>query len=473
MQAVQPQAELEPATHAPSAIERVVTSSQHNLSGTPRPSTPYGARSRVSTPISRSASRTATRSVSGSATASTTGAYLPSGERYFKSRRVEKGSIERAWMDKKDPKEKWVTIIPLLGIVVGLAISGLLIWDGLRTVVNHEYCEVLSENFTTWNSHIWSKEVELGGYGNGQFEQTTDSDENVYIDDGVLIIKPTLQDENLVNNDNVIDLRGHGCTGGRWSDCLASTNTTNGTIVNPVKSGRINTKLGASIKFGRVEVTAKLPAGDWLWPAIWMLPTNNKYGGWPKSGEIDIMESRGNNYTYGQGGNNIVSSSLHFGPNSFNDGWWRNIVKRQALHTTYADGWHTYGVEWSEKYIFTYIDTRLLQVMYTHFDQPFWEYGQFPLSDSNGTQLVNPWSSTGSNASPFDQDFHVVLNVAVGGTNGWFKDGKSGKPWLDSSPTAKRDFWEARDQWYPTWQKQGFMQVKKVVMLQQKGYNGC
>lgn len=174
---------------------------------------------------------------------------------------------------------------------------------------------------------------------------TTDSDENVFIQDGVLTIKPTLQDENLVDNNNVVDLRGKGCTGLKWTDCVASTNTTNGTIVNPVKSARINTKLGASIKFGRVEVTAKLPAGDWLWPAIWMLPTDSVYGEWPRSGEIDIMESRGNNYTYTQGGNNIVSSTLHFGPNAANDGWWRNNVKRAALHTTYSAGYHTFGVE--------------------------------------------------------------------------------------------------------------------------------
>lgn len=174
---------------------------------------------------------------------------------------------------------------------------------------------------------------------------TTDSDENVFIQDGVLTIKPTLQDANLVDNNNILDLRYSGCTGTKWTDCVASTNTTNGTIINPVRSGRINTKLGASIKFGRVEVTAKLPIGDWLWPAIWMLPTESKYGEWPKSGEIDIMESRGNNHTYDQGGNNIVSSTLHFGPNSANDGWWRNNVKRQALHTTYASGWHTFGLE--------------------------------------------------------------------------------------------------------------------------------
>ena len=90
---------------------------------------------------------------------------------------------------------------------------------------------------------------------------TTDSDENVFIQDGILTIKPTLQDENLVENNNVLDLRTSGCTGTKWTDCIATTNTTNGTIINPVKSARINTKLGASIKFGRVEVTAKLPEG--------------------------------------------------------------------------------------------------------------------------------------------------------------------------------------------------------------------
>lgn len=377
-------------------------------------------------------------------------------------------------MDRKDPKEKWVTIIPLVGIFVGLALSGVLIWDGLRSVVNHNYCEILNEDFSNGlNSKVWTKEVEVGGFGNGQFEMTTNTDENAYVQDGMLYIKPTLQDAALIEQNNVINLQNNSCTSTVAVNCIAGTNLTNGTIVNPVKSARLNTKLGATIKFGRVEVTAELPAGDWLWPAIWMLPRDNKYGAWPRSGEIDIMESRGNNWTYAQGGNNIVSSTLHWGPNANNDAWWRNNVKRQALHTTYASGFHTFGLEWSEKYIFTYIDTRLLQVMYTHFDEPFWKYGQFPLSDSNGTSLQDPWSYTGRDSTPFDQDFYLILNVAVGGTNGWFKDGASGKPWLDGSATAPKDFWDARDQWYPTWQKNGEMRVKSVKMWQQQGYNGC
>lgn len=309
---------------------------------------------------------------------------------------------------------------------------------------------------------------------NGQFEQTTATDENVFIQDGKLVIKPTLQDAHLIQTNNIIDLTKQGiCSSTLWSDCITSTNITNGSIINPVKSGRINTKKGASIKYGRVEVTARIPEGDWLWPAIWMLPVKNTYGVWPQSGEIDIMESRGNNWTYAQGGNNIMSSALHWGPNTANDAWWRTNVKRNALHTTFSAKEHTFGMEWSEKYLFTYIDTRLLQVVYTNFNQPLWKRGDFPLSDSNGTRLIDPWSKTGNDATPFDQDFYLILNVGVGGTNGWFQDGASGKPWVDQSPTAKKDFWDARAQWQPTWEKNGQMTVTKVKMWQQQGYNGC
>jgi beta-glucanase (GH16 family) len=295
-------------------------------------------------------------------------------------------------------------------------------------------------------------------------------DENVFVKDGKLIIKPTLQDATLIESNNVINLTADGtCSSSVLKNCVTQTNLTAGTIVQPVKSGRISTKNGPTIKYGRVEVTAKLPNGDWLWPAIWMLPVNETYGAWPLSGEIDIAESRGNNHTYAQGGNNIVSSALHWGPDSANDAWWRTNVKRSALHTTYAKTSHTFGLEWSQKYLFTYINSNLLQVLYTQFNEPLWKRGNFPEATSNGTRLNDPWTQTGRDQTPFDQDFYLILNVAVGGTNGWFEDGKSGKPWVDQSPTAKNDFWNARNQWYPTWQAEGAgqMEVTSVKMWQQ------
>ena len=123
----------------------------------------------------------------------------------------------------------------------------------------------------------------------------------------------------------------------------------------------------------------------------------------------------------------------------------------------------------------------------TTFDQSFWNRGQFPAYITNGTDISkinNPWVSSSNNAAPFDQResewsrsaspssrpaFYLILNVAVGGTNGRFPDNLGGKPWLDSSPTAMRDFWAAKDKWYPTWPqdpKQRGMGVKSVKMWQ-------
>ncbi|KAK0634115.1 beta-1,3-glucan-binding protein [Immersiella caudata] len=390
--------------------------------------------------------------------------------RYFHSRRVQKGDIEKPWTKNVDPKEKWVTILPLIGIFVGLGISGFLVWDGMRSVVKHNYCPVLEEDFSRGlDPAIWEREVQLGGFGNGEFQMTTADDNNVFVENGHLVIRATLQDDGMMQKDTLIDLRKDGsCTSKDFYDCVAVTNTTlgNSSIVPPVLSGRITTRPGASIKYGRIEVTAKLPAGDWLWPAIWMMPIDSAYGPWPQSGEIDIAESRGNNHTYPQGGNNIVSSTLHWGPNPANDAFWRTNVKRPALHTTYAADFNTFGIEWSQKYLFTYINSRLLQVLYTNFDRPLWERGSFPAVSPNGTRIQDPWGHTGRYNTPFDQPFFLILNLAVGGTNGWFEDNTSEKPWLNASPNAKKDFWLAKDRWFPTW-TQPQMEVSKVVMWQQ------
>lgn len=353
----------------------------------------------------------------------------------------------------------------------------LLVIDGLNGVVTHKYCSVYQTTFAEGlDTDFWTKEAEVGGFGNGQFEETTITDENVFIRDGMLVIKPTLQNEDLINKDSIVNLTAQGiCSSTEWNNCVTCTNTTNGTIVQPVKSGRINLKR-APIRYGRIEVEAQLPMGDWLWPAIWMLPLNSTYGAWPQSGEIDITESRGNTHAYTQGGNNIMSSALHWGPDQPNDAWWRTNNKRGALHSTFSDKFHTFGLEWSERYLFTYLDNRLLQVLYVNFDpkQSLWDRGNFPLIDANGTRLIDPWSSTGRPSTPFDQDFYLIINLAVGGQNGWFQDGNDQKPWVDGSPTAKKDFWTAKDQWMKSWDEGNpELKVRAVRIWQQQGYNGC
>lgn len=88
-------------------------------------------------------------------------------QRYFHSRRIRIGEIEKPWLSKKDPKEKWVTIIPIIGLVVGLLAAGALVYDGMKSVVNHTYELVLDEHFTsgTLDPKVWTREVESGGFG--------------------------------------------------------------------------------------------------------------------------------------------------------------------------------------------------------------------------------------------------------------------------------------------------------------------
>jgi beta-glucanase (GH16 family) len=112
-------------------------------------------------------------------------------------------------------------------------------------------------------------------------------------------------------------------------------------------SGRVSTVNSVKVKYGRVEVRAKLPKGDWLWPAIWLMPVHNEYGPWPASGEIDVMESRGNvNYPkeFG-GGPESFGSTLHWGSDFYTNQYMKTHAE-YSLKTgkTFADDFHTFGL---------------------------------------------------------------------------------------------------------------------------------
>jgi beta-glucanase (GH16 family) len=164
--------------------------------------------------------------------------------------------------------------------------------------------------------------LQIGGYGSGSFDWTTSSERNAYTDQNGLHIVPTLTTDAGISKEQILNgytlnltkSGGDGsCTGSENNQCSIRSNSSTGTVIPPVQSARLTTKGKKSIRYGRVEVTAKLPVGDWLWPAIWMMPEDDTYGPWPASGEIDIMESRGNNNTYEKGGRDTYTSTLHWG----------------------------------------------------------------------------------------------------------------------------------------------------------------
>jgi hypothetical protein len=90
---------------------------------------------------------------------------------YFKSRRIKKGEQERPWLDQKDPKEKWVWIIPLIGLFLGLGLCGVQVWFGLQRISKHTYCPVLDEDWSGgFKEDIWTREAEVGGFGYAQLQ---------------------------------------------------------------------------------------------------------------------------------------------------------------------------------------------------------------------------------------------------------------------------------------------------------------
>ena len=118
----------------------------------------------------------------------------------------------------------------------------------------------------------------------------------------------------------------------------------------------------------------------------------------------------------------LTHTHPHTGPDPAADAWWRTTAGRAIRRSDFSDNFHTFGVEWSENYIFTYIDSRLHTVLWVGLkEKPLWQKGEFAsYVDSNSSYYVDPWSNTGRKNTPFDQPFYLILNVAVGGTNGWF-----------------------------------------------------
>ena len=147
-------------------------------------------------------------------------------------------------------------------------------------------------------------------------------------------------------------------------------------------SARLVTRQKGDWLYGRVEVKAKLPDGRGMWPAIWMLPTDWSYGGWPASGEIDIMENVGYDPYK-------IVGTVH--TEAYN-----HMIGTQKGATTnvqscYGD-FHAYATEWEVREISLYVD-----------DPPYFTFTN---------------EGTGYKAWPFDKRFHLLLNVAVGGNWG-------------------------------------------------------
>ncbi len=145
-------------------------------------------------------------------------------------------------------------------------------------------------------------------------------------------------------------------------------------------STRIATKGLKEFKYGRIEARAKLPVGQGLWPAFWMLGSNITEVGWPKSGEIDILEYVGKEP-------NTIYTSLHT-----QDSYGNTLNTKKTVIKDIENGFHIYGIDWTKDKIDFYVDEK--------------EVYSFAPQDRS----IEVW--------PFDQPFYIIVNLAVGGNFG-------------------------------------------------------
>ncbi len=196
----------------------------------------------------------------------------------------------------------------------------------------------------------WSYEVGTGnwGWGNGEAQYYTDNSNNSFIEDGKLIIKAIRQ----------------SYSGSDYT------------------SARMVTKNKGDWTYGRIEVRAKLPAGTGTWPAIWMMPTDSEYGGWPDSGEIDIMEHVG-----------FDPGAIHATCHNDTYNWYDGIPPPggELNVNDFDENFHTYTLEWTESSLKWFVDETLY---YTYSNTSSW----------------STW--------PYNYDFFIILNIAIGGTWG-------------------------------------------------------
>ncbi len=196
------------------------------------------------------------------------------------------------------------------------------------------------------NNELWNYDIGRGqnGWGNNELQYYTDRPENIIIEDGMLKI-------------------------------TAIEESYEGTSFT---SSRITTKDKFEQKHGRFEARIKLPWGQGLWPAFWLLGSNIDEVVWPNCGEIDIMEYRGQNPT-------IMLGSVH-GP-GYSGG--ESVGKEYDLiNDRFDTDFHTFGIEWGSNYINYYVDDVL--------------YNQITPNDVNGDWV-------------FNQPFFIIMNLAVGG----------------------------------------------------------
>lgn len=289
---------------------------------------------------------------------------------------------------------------------------------------------LFEDQFDNLNATRWRKNELMAGAPDYEFVVYLDSEENVKVENGQLRITPTLMEmkygKQFVRRGN---LNLERCTG-RSGSSECQRQAQGSYILPPILSGRIDTKDSFAFLYGRIEIRAKLPRGDWIYPLLSLEPLESIYGSDYDSGQLRVACAAGNTVLRSSKGTDLSGRILTGGPiisRVGSDG--RNTVSSKSSALLWADDYHVYEIEWQ-------VDRVVLKV--------------------DGAQYgSNEFRSLGKNLSgPFDRPFYLNIAVAVGG-HGEFPDNCTSngyaKPWRNVGSKALFNFFNATELWSKTW----------------------
>uniref|UniRef100_A0A2A4JH28 Uncharacterized protein n=1 Tax=Heliothis virescens TaxID=7102 RepID=A0A2A4JH28_HELVI len=281
---------------------------------------------------------------------------------------------------------------------------------------------------------IWTPEIMFPGEPDFPFNVYL-NDRNLHVRDGRLLIKPiTLESkygEDFVRQSLDITARCTGTIG--TTDC--SRVASGPQILPPIITSKITTKNKFAFKYGRIEISARLPLGDWIYPEIQLEPRDHVYGVRNyASGLMRIATVKGNVES---------AKKLYAGPIMFDSEPYRSVyLKEKAGSDLWSRDFHNYSLEWRPDGISLFVDGE----KYSEVTPP--EEGFYKTASENQVAAASQWLK-GTTIAPFDEMFYISLGLNVGGVHE-FPDTDS-KPWKNRATKAMLNFWNAREQWYSTW----------------------
>lgn len=319
-----------------------------------------------------------------------------------------------------------------------------------ETTVNGEHmCKdelLFEDNFDKLDSTKWNHEIRIPQSSDDyQFVVFMDKLKNCHVSDGKLNIMPSLSTDILGNEKeqirNGIFNLGELCTAyiDRSRECKRKAQYYQ--ILPPIVSAKINTKHNFSFRYGKVEIRAKLPRGDWMFPLILLEPLENYYGiGNYMSGQVRIAYNRGNKNLLDADAVDISNSALYSSIVMSNVEKHRKMINYN-YHLYLDSKFYVYTMTWTKDYFEMAVDGRV----YAKIEEDF----------SKTLKNLHGIGRTNSKMAPFDREFYLSLGVSVGGHCDFPDDIHSNgqpKPWKNRDPKAELRFWEDASNWSKTWQ---------------------